>query len=188
MATQKQINANRKNAKNSTGPKTPQGKAKVSLNALKHGLTAEQAVIYREDQQEFEIFRANMLNELFPETTMETMLADRIVNLSWRLTRSNRFQNQAIDEMDSRDRNNPLKNLKPFTNPFKSKKDDSKEPIPDLPLGRIAIKDFSYGRVLERLLLYERRLEHSLYKTLLEYQRLKLIKSVDDEDNENESN
>jgi hypothetical protein len=52
------------------------------------------------------------------------------------------------------------------------------EPSPELALGRMAIKDFSNQRVLERLLMYERRLEHSLYKTLIELQRLNLIKNL----------
>jgi hypothetical protein len=48
----------------------------------------------------------------------------------------------------------------------------------ELALGRIAIKDFSNARVLERLLMYERRLEHSLYKTLLEIQRLNVMRKL----------
>jgi hypothetical protein len=39
MASERQIEANRKNAKRSTGPKTPQGKAKSRRNALFHGLS-----------------------------------------------------------------------------------------------------------------------------------------------------
>lgn len=39
MATEKQIAANRANAKRSTGPKTPSGKRRSSGNALKHGLS-----------------------------------------------------------------------------------------------------------------------------------------------------
>jgi hypothetical protein len=50
MATRKQRAANRRNAQLSTGPKTPEGKAAVRLNALKHGLTAENAVIIGEEE------------------------------------------------------------------------------------------------------------------------------------------
>jgi len=55
---------------------------------------------------------------------------------------------------------------------------DPSQSAPHLALGRLAIKDFSNARVLERLLMYERRIENSLYKTLLELQRLNLIKDL----------
>ena len=45
MATIKQINANKKNALLSKGPKSDLGKLKSSKNSLKHGLTAKQLVI-----------------------------------------------------------------------------------------------------------------------------------------------
>src|SRR5205807_417954 len=45
MATIKQIEANRRNALKSTGPKTPGGKAAVRLNALRHGLRAHAVVL-----------------------------------------------------------------------------------------------------------------------------------------------
>jgi len=44
MSTQKQVKANRKNSKKSTGPKTDQGKAAVSQNAVKHGLFAQSMI------------------------------------------------------------------------------------------------------------------------------------------------
>jgi hypothetical protein len=41
MTSQRKIEANRRNAQKSTGPKTQEGKDKVKLNALTHGLTAQ---------------------------------------------------------------------------------------------------------------------------------------------------
>lgn len=57
MATEAQILANRRNAQKSTGPRTPQGKAAVSQNAVKHGLLARQDVINLESQADFELYR-----------------------------------------------------------------------------------------------------------------------------------
>ena len=54
MATQQQIDANRRNAQKSTGPTTPEGRAAVRHNALKHGLTAEILIPSMEDQPEFD--------------------------------------------------------------------------------------------------------------------------------------
>ena len=63
MATIKQINANRKNALLSKGPKTDLGKLNSSKNSLKHGLTAKQLVI-GEDLNEFEKYRDHMIEAL----------------------------------------------------------------------------------------------------------------------------
>ena len=61
MASDAQIVANRLNAQKSTGPRTAEGKAVVSQNAVKHGLLARQAVIVGEDPGEFEFYREQML-------------------------------------------------------------------------------------------------------------------------------
>jgi hypothetical protein len=53
MATEAQINANRANARKSTGPRTPEGKAVVSQNAVTHGFLARETVIHGEDQSQF---------------------------------------------------------------------------------------------------------------------------------------
>jgi hypothetical protein len=50
--TPAKIEANRKNSLKSTGPKTPQGKAVVRYNALKHGILAREAVITEGDGRE----------------------------------------------------------------------------------------------------------------------------------------
>jgi len=64
MSTQPQILANRLNARKSTGPNTPQGKAVVSQNALKHGLSAARDVITSESQPDFDLHRDSLLAEL----------------------------------------------------------------------------------------------------------------------------
>jgi len=181
MTTQPQILANRLNAQKSTGPNTPQGKAAVSQNALKHGLSARHDVITTESQADFDLHRDALLAELHPLSPMESILADRIVSLSWRLKRADLIQNQTIDAMNEENTTDPLANLaKSFG--LKGLAIPQPEPThsnPDLTLGRIALKDFSNARVLDRLLMYERRIEHSLYKTTLELQRLRLLRTLE---------
>ena len=53
MATRRQIKAFRKNAKHSTGPRTPEGKARSSQNARKHGLFARDTLLPDENPEEF---------------------------------------------------------------------------------------------------------------------------------------
>ena len=54
MTSDKQADANRRNARKSTGPKTPEGKAAVRLNALKHGLLANDVLLPGEDESALE--------------------------------------------------------------------------------------------------------------------------------------
>ena len=181
MATEAQILANRRNAQKSTGPRTSEGKAAVSQNAVQHGLSARQAIISSESQADFDLYRERMLAELAPASPMESMLAERIVTLSWRLKRVCRIQNQTIDALNVDNTSSPLAKLTQSL--FFKNQDQSQAGLAasatHLTLGRLAIKDFSNSRVLDRLLMYERRLEHSLYKTLLEFQRLNLIRKLD---------
>jgi hypothetical protein len=180
QATQTKITTNQNNAQSSTGPRTNEGKKTASQNALKHGLSARKTVISTESQADFDLYRDRILTELAPFTPMESMLAERIVSLSWRLKRAGRIQNEVIDAMNEDHTNNPLEKLKKSFFP--------KNPDPDktgqttttakLALGRIAIKDFGGAKVLDRLLMYERRIEHSLYRTILELQRLRLIRDL----------
>jgi hypothetical protein len=180
MPTESQILANRLNAQKSTGPRTIEGKSAVSQNALKHGFSAHQDIISSESQTVFDQYRDQLFAELTPATPMESMLAERIVGLSWRLKRAIRIQNQAIDALNIDTTSNPLAKLTKslFFKGLLQQQEDTSGSDAGLSLGRLAIKDFSYARVLERLLMYERRMEHSLYKTLLELQRLNLVKKL----------
>ncbi|WP_440914337.1 hypothetical protein [Candidatus Pelagibacter sp.] len=86
MATIKQINANRKNALFSKGPKTDLGKLNSSKNSLKHGLTAKQLVI-GEDLNEFEKYRDHMIEALKPEGILEEQVVFKIIDVGFRLRR-----------------------------------------------------------------------------------------------------
>ena len=92
MATKKQIDANRGNAKLSTGPKTRQGKRRSRLNAIRHGLTAAQVVMADEDPEDFSLLRDQLMNEWGPTGATELCLVERIAVINWRLLRAARFE------------------------------------------------------------------------------------------------
>jgi hypothetical protein len=176
MATAAQVRANRKNAQKSTGPRTVQGKEKASRNAVKHGLLAREAVIQGEDPEEFERYREWMLEELAPVGPVEAMLAERVVGLSWRLRRAERLQNAAFDTLDD---GTPTPLLEARLDEWKrikgskADRDVCGEIEEEFTLGRVVVEDFARARVLDRLLLYERRIESSLYRTMGELRRLR---------------
>ena len=87
MATQKQIAANKRNAKLSTGPRTELGRARSRYNALSHGLTAKVALIKGEDPAEFDSFFLGLRETSQPTTVIEDALVERAATLFWRLKR-----------------------------------------------------------------------------------------------------
>lgn len=87
MATERQIGANRANALRSTGPKSKEGKARSSLNAVTHGLTAQAVVIEGEDPAAFDHLQQQLVETFAPEGPIEADLVRRIVTLMWRLRR-----------------------------------------------------------------------------------------------------
>jgi len=173
MASEAQIQANRANARKSTGPRTAEGKAVVAQNAVKHGLRAEQMVIKGEDPGQFESYREQMLGELRPDGALESMLAERAVGLAWRLRRAERLQAEVFDTMLDEEENNPVQKLARRMHLTGAGEGASA-------LGRVVTRDFGHAQVLYRLGMYERRIEHSLYKTLNELQKHRLLREVDE--------
>ena len=92
MATQSQIEANRNNAKQSTGPRTNQGKQRSSQNALKHGLRAEQSVIPGENAADYDNLLTEFDDTFHPNTAYERALVRQMADAEWRLQRISRIE------------------------------------------------------------------------------------------------
>jgi hypothetical protein len=99
MTSENRIEANRINALKSTGPKTPEGKAASSQNAITHGLTAKKhLVIPGEDHDDYDRERQNFLDHCDASDPFQAALADRACNAHWKLQRIERGQNARTAE------------------------------------------------------------------------------------------
>jgi hypothetical protein len=92
VTSELQIEANRRNAQLSTGPRTSEGKAAIRFNALKHGFTAQHITLFDECAEDFEAFHAELVAALRPKGAVEQALAERAVLCTWRLRRVYRFE------------------------------------------------------------------------------------------------
>ena len=92
MATAAQIEANRRNAQRSTGPKTDGGKARVRRNAVKHGMTARtiMPVLPQEDPKELEDQIQQAITAMKPRNLLELDLVCRAVRLAGEIDRAER--------------------------------------------------------------------------------------------------
>jgi hypothetical protein len=87
MSTEAQIAANRRNAEASTGPRTAEGKARVSRNSTTFGLYSAGDVVRPEEESLYQAFCEDFQQQLAPQGAMETSLAAEIVHAAWRLRR-----------------------------------------------------------------------------------------------------
>jgi len=94
MATSTQIEANRRNAQRSTGPRTPEGKAVSRFNATKTGVTARSMVIPGEDAAELETLSAEYQDQFQPASALERFLVDALISADWQLRRLRRIEAQ----------------------------------------------------------------------------------------------
>jgi hypothetical protein len=92
MISQRKIEANRRNAAKSTGPRTAQGKAKVRLNAVTHGLTSATVVLPHEDEQAYQHSLEAWTSQLKAPGELGQYLVERVVRISWQLDRADTFE------------------------------------------------------------------------------------------------
>lgn len=88
MTSYRQIEANRRNALKSTGPKTEAGKQASRCNAVRHGLTAETVIGMLEDAEDYRQFEASVIADYDAQSAVERELVLRLASLLWRLRRA----------------------------------------------------------------------------------------------------
>jgi hypothetical protein len=101
--SERQLSANRANALRSTGPKSGRGKSAVSLNAVRHGLTGQVAVLPTEDRAAHESFSQAIIGDFAPASATELNIAQAIANDLWRLDRARAIENNmfAVGHVES---------------------------------------------------------------------------------------
>jgi hypothetical protein len=87
MPSPLQYAANRLNAEKSQGPTSPLGRARSSMNALRHGLTARVVVLPSEDMAAYESFSKEIVDSLDAQTPVERQFAQTIADNEWRINR-----------------------------------------------------------------------------------------------------
>src|SRR5215471_14394217 len=88
MTSYRQMDANRRNALKSTGPKTEAGKQASRRNAVRHGLTAETVIGVLEDAEDYKAFEAAITADYDAQSAVERELILRLASLLWRLRRA----------------------------------------------------------------------------------------------------
>jgi hypothetical protein len=152
MSSQRQIDANRRNAQFSTGPRTPEGRAAVGLNALRHGLSAQTSVLPGENPDEFQELLDAFLAEHQPAGPTETLLVEQIAICAWRPRRIRALETG-------------LFNVRMSQLPRDENALD--------PCSRAFLYDTSGSRSIEALSRYETRIERAFYRALHELHRLR---------------
>jgi hypothetical protein len=87
LISDKQQEANQQNAKHSTGPKTPEGKAAVRLNALTYGLRARSLLIPGEDPEEYKQLWNDLVADWQPQNRTERLHLEQMSTSQWLLAR-----------------------------------------------------------------------------------------------------
>ena len=88
MTSFRQIEANRRNARKSTGPVTEDGKRRSRCNTVRHGLTAKTVIGALEDAEDYQAFQAAIMADYDAQSAVERELVLRLASLLWRLRRA----------------------------------------------------------------------------------------------------
>ena len=194
MTSERQKRANRANARRSTGPKTPEGKAAVRFNAYRHGLLARDVVLQGEDADAFQDLWNQVRTDRSPVGPIQEFLVDRVVNAMWRLQRlaraetalfHSRVQGLKADQLAIEVRSYEMApiDLSLWSSDItdEAAHTEAREALgraryecnrDEVLLGRAIDADAKEGDAFAKLARYERSLERSLLRALDELRQL----------------
>src|SRR5215212_1612403 len=207
MASKKQIQANRRNALKSTGPKTPEGKALARLNATKHGLLSQAVLLPGEDEDALKELAERLRAELQPVGEMESLLVERIIDAVWRLRRLSRVEagiftwelyeelaERAQEEAETYERSTTDDFIENQYGPSTRITDEQKHQealskaeemkskqhrAETATLGRTFIRDANTANAFSKLSRYETGIEGRFYRAWHELQRLQAARRTE---------
>jgi hypothetical protein len=173
----RKLAANRANAAKSTGPRTPEGKARSAQNNRKHGFTASTfAVIRLEDLQEIAHLRAGLLAVYRPVNSQELSAIERIAHTQQAILRASRLESGLFTTCLA-------EVLDPAGNPFPYMPE---ELTGDIEITRAQNRNFMLGEGFHRLvrqsnswslaLRYQAQAERHYRRAVEEFERLKALK------------
>ena len=149
MTTEKQIEANRENAKLG-GVKTEEGKAVSRYNAIKHGLLSEEVLLDGEDEIKLIEMGKKLRAELEPQAELELLLVDRITANVWRLKRVMQMEREMMENSRKGTFGGSLSKLGQTLTHY----------------------DIAHNDIYGKLIRYESSIERGIYKALHELQRM----------------
>ncbi len=182
MPTPEQLASNQANSQLSTGPKTASAKARISRNAVQHGLQGHFQLIVGESLSEYQSFHDHLHTQLAPCGALEDELVERVIAAFWRLRRINRMETEMIDKVledalrdkkchDGRSAQYPVDTI--FGSPLTSPEHD----INSISLGEAATRQIQSNDVLGKLHRYEAHIERGLFRALHELQRIQATRN-----------
>jgi hypothetical protein len=197
VTSDKKREANRQNALKSTGPRTPEGKNAVRLNALKHGLLSQEVLLPGEDAEALRELDEGLRAELQPVGVLENLLVERIIAAFWKLRRMGRveagiyawelyeelaeraereadgYKKSSLDDLIAAGDDTRITNKKKHKEALsRARQMRSAQEAETVTLGRTFVRDADKANAFTKLSRYVTRIERELYRALHELERL----------------
>ena len=202
MTSDKQTQANQRNALKSTRPTTPEGKAAASQNALTHGLLSREVLLPGEDGAALVELGGRLREELRPAGELEGLLVERVIAAAWRLRRLGRveagiFAWERLEELAERAEREAAiyesddaewmleavrttitdekKHEEALSRAQQMRHEQGNETVT---LGRTFARDANGANAVSKLSRYETTIKRGLYRALHELQRLQAARGA----------